>query len=1118
MDVEPPADYDLDDPSPPLDGVSPWKPNLSRQNSTASAMSAMSKSSKGSKGPAPAPPPPPAVSAPSPAVSAQSPAVSAQSPPRNGDSKPNATPPPSGAPPSKTAPPISAASARLIAQAKAELEALKRLEVILKDKDSEKAKVEAEGKDREAEDPGDGSAAAADDETQTAAGDTDAKEKEKEEEEPTQATDGKDSPMSFSSGDTESSSSSGKAEGDKGSGLRRLNSLLQHDIVLAAQARGAKGQVKAKTPVQHVKPKDPAQLFREELAKAATAREERVKSVESEKEKDGEAKSQTAEGKAGDEDEAVVFKSDLVKVKRKAVVSEVSAVGSEASVGKPVSPPVSPRPESLPPETKMCVSKSVPDLVGAGSGSEKGRKAALSRQRPPEGYNGDGNTLRKSASHDGVLDLSDDDDVRVNDSSEIKASSSPRQFTEDWKPEDDLDSDDDMRDDLTYSRSGALLEASDGFKSSIIPSRVDDLKSAKRKSSKSGRRESGSSTDERNKFGSIRKFQKSVHKGVRNAFGSISKASGKLLRRNKSHDFQLDEVEGRAYRASREDEGHAKGALTNGMDGHERMNGHLSESDDDDDNLEMEEHEGLPTVARSDKQMRMMKRAGVAYVGRKGQIVVLPEFETVRVDEEGNVVDDKEDEGRAPRIFKKKKKKFTYESTVRRQEKDRTAQQYAVGVREKELQMESERRRQQEMEREFQRLRDMETQERLQRLQTAQLQQQMSLLQQQQQHLTSMQLLQGPSLPAHPQQRYSVPEFTSHHGAHYTSAAGLGGLGAPLPPVNMSSYSLQSPPFVTPPSTTTATTVGGYDVNYLSNYMRMMGIQPPTTQQQWAFLLTSVSGVNPHGLLDSGSKGQALLMGPDLSHLFASKAAPPCSDTSALVAQKASLLNLLGSVPLPQALAADGTVSVTAPDPAAMLTKRLPVSSPTSTSPPQAAVDASADKLIPEGEERSNPVYFSSDDEEQLAQKAQQCVHNSDLAKDGRRPLSSVLPLPHSNVYRDVTSREEAAVTRVQVPDYRQPHSAPYTVVDEVGDDADDSSEEDLRTMNERVLRSVSDASGKASAGAGLRDGSEPTEDGFRTVQLTYSGSATGGSRALPPKVYGPMGFKPVAFTPGNPG
>ena len=83
--------------------------------------------------------------------------------------------------------------------------------------------------------------------------------------------------------------------------------------------------------------------------------------------------------------------------------------------------------------------------------------------------------------------------------------------------------------------------------------------------------------------------------------------------------------------------------------------------------------------------------------------------------------------------------------------------------------------------------------------------------------------------------------------------------------------------------------------------------------------------------------------------------------------------------------------------------------------------------MIPDGAERSNPVYFSSDDEEQLAQKAQQRVHNSDLAKDGRRPRSSVLPLPHSNVYRDVTSREEAAVTRVQVPDYRQPHSTAYT-------------------------------------------------------------------------------------------
>ena len=1005
---------------------------------------------------------------------------------------------------------------------------MERLKAMLKDKDPENAKEnEAEEKEAAANVCGEGNTEGTDNESKTAAGDVDMEDKEKEREDPAQPTDGKESPMSFSSGDTESGGGSGgdKADGDKGNGVRRLNSLLQHDIVLAAQARSAKGQVKAKTPVLHVKPKDPAELFREELAKAATAREERVKSVESGKEKDGDDRSEKAKGEDGEG--AVVFKSDLVKVKRKPVINEVSSSGTAASGSKPSPPPVSPKPDFPPAEAKVAASKSEPDLLYAQSSSKKPSLAALSRQRPPEGYSEDGNTLRKPASHEGVLDLSDDDDVRVSAANDEKTSSS-RQFTEDWKPEDDLDSDDEMKDELTYSRSGAVLEVSDGFKSSIIPSRVDDLKSAKRKSSKSGRRESGSSTDERNKFGSIRKFQKSVHNSVRNAFGSISKASGKLLRRNKSHDFGLEDVEGRSYRATREDEGRPKSALTNGVDGHEDMNGHLSESDDD--YLEdEEEHEDLAGISHKDQQqVRKMKRAGVAYVGRKGQIVVLPEFETVQVDEEGHVVDDKEDEGRAPRIFKKKKKKFTYESTVRKQEKERVAEQYAEEIREKERQMEFERRKQLEMEREFQRLRDIETQERLQRLQTAQLQQQVNLLQQQQQHLASMQLMQGSSLPSHPHQRYSVPQFTTQHGGLYTPATGLGGgVGAQLPPINMSSYTVQSSPFVTPASTT-ATTVGGYDVNYLSNYMRMMGIQPPTTQQQWAFLLTNVNGVHPQGLLDTSSKAQALLVGPpgpDLSHLFASKAAPPYTDTSALMAQKASLMNILGSGQLPQTLPADGTVTETATDPTALVTKRLPVSS-SSSALPRALAEASAEDLIPEMTERSNPVYFSSDDEEQLARKARQAGQNSrpssrppphpGSSKDRRRPHSSLMPLPtQSNVYRDVTSREEAAVTRVQVPDYRQ-HNA--NVVDDVSDDADDSSEDDVSTTKDRVLKSVSGVGGHApGAVVPEGDGSAPTEDGFRTVQFQHSGFAAGGSRALPPKVYGPMGFKSVAFTPGNP-
>ena len=57
--------------------------------------------------------------------------------------------------------------------------------------------------------------------------------------------------------------------------VRRLNSLLQHDIMAAANAKCVK-VVKQTTPVSP-KPKDPHTVFREQLQKASAAREERAK-------------------------------------------------------------------------------------------------------------------------------------------------------------------------------------------------------------------------------------------------------------------------------------------------------------------------------------------------------------------------------------------------------------------------------------------------------------------------------------------------------------------------------------------------------------------------------------------------------------------------------------------------------------------------------------------------------------------------------------------------------------------------------------------------------------------------------------------------------------------------
>ena len=137
---------------------------------------------------------------------------------------------------------------------------------------------------------------------------------------------------------------------------------------------------------------------------------------------------------------------------------------------------------------------------------------------------------RKSVSED---QLSDNDlEIESNDSS------SQRIFPDEWTPEHDLDSDDDIDDHLTTNMT---KNTSEGFKSSIIPSKVHDLKNGEKKKGKYIRRTSDSSCDDKHKYGSIRKFKKNLRKSVQNAFGSISRASGKLMK-SKSQDV-LDESE-----------------------------------------------------------------------------------------------------------------------------------------------------------------------------------------------------------------------------------------------------------------------------------------------------------------------------------------------------------------------------------------------------------------------------------------------------------------------------------------------------------------------------------------------------------------------------------------------
>ncbi|KAJ8298727.1 hypothetical protein KUTeg_022787 [Tegillarca granosa] len=379
--------------------------------------------------------------------------------------------------------------------------------------------------------------------------------------------------------------------------LRRLSSLLQHDIKLAAQAKATK-IVKHTTPVKE-KPKDPAEVFREQLAKAASEREDRMKNTKSIDDQLGVGR-QFSDYKVKDVEKSneEVFKTDKVTVKKaQSFKKEESPSQKEViTIDK----------EEFP--KQKFVKKSQKEV------SDSSSPIKHSRQRLPEVESGN-----------------------------IKANKS---FEKEWTPEDDLESDDDISDRETVTLRKAHSE---GFKSTIVPSKVDDLKKGKSKSKKYTKK-NNADIDEKRKYDSIKRFKKSVHKSVKNAFGSISKASGKILKQRKSDDFeQVDEIDrnpnwqfsstmtepsliaeqsrtARAYKYmvpnayqdhesedTSEDEQNisqrSKVAFENG-------DVHDEEVEHSDDSESENEAEG--------ENYRLMKRAGVAYVSKKGQIVVLP--------------------------------------------------------------------------------------------------------------------------------------------------------------------------------------------------------------------------------------------------------------------------------------------------------------------------------------------------------------------------------------------------------------------------------------------------------------------------------------------------------------
>ncbi|XP_059164275.1 uncharacterized protein LOC131947167 [Physella acuta] len=673
---------------------------------------------------------------------------------------------------------------------------------------------------------------------------------------------------------------------DSGYQFKRMNSLLQHDIVLAAQARGAKIKT-GKPPVFLEKPKDASEMFRSELAKAASAREERRKEEEIKL-------SDSRTNLLGEPERVNLIQASPSKT-RKNINKQQEKISIDTSLSKNSS-------ESGEQKQTSEDGKDEVDTVKA--------KAELDQE-----FNQSNAGLAKRSS------------IHSEDMSISSSNTSQRLFSPEWTPEHDLESDDDIMDEsqtMSHKR-----VSSEGFKSTIIPTKLNDLKqsTAQKKKKEDRRQSAGDKTpDERQKFGSIRKFKKSVHQGMRNAFGSISKASGKILKKQKSQElFPKAEP---ALHSSHSEVNHSPDitrdsnwSLSDSRSGSLRRSyidtysydrkDHAdstssSESDSDDigdidfasgidDNVKVRHVESQPS---SDVENKVLKRAGVAYVGKKGQIIVLPEYNTVDNSEQEN-------SGHAPKLFNKKSKKFSYESTLRREEKSRKEKEIAREIREKEQQIEIERQKQMDIEKGYRRLRELEDQENLQKMQTAVMKGQIAQLHAQQHaqqlqnklnnNMSSLPNLNDPSLITSPfisNGQVQGSQFSNGGVAGFINSpthlsnGGVAGHGfinnsthfGTAPHLPVFSTPMVGPNFTAHPAPIVGGSMNGgptlpnlspQELNQMSEYMLKLGVPPPTNQHQWAVLLSTIT-LNSSGFPGLASPQNGFYgSGPDLSHIFA---------------------------------------------------------------------------------------------------------------------------------------------------------------------------------------------------------------------------------------------------------
>ena len=763
-------------------------------------------------------------------------------------------------------------------------------------------------------------------------------------------------------------------------------------------------------------------------------------------------------------------------------------------------------------------------------------------------------------------DVSEDKDKSSSSDKQMSASAQ-RVYDETWTPEDDLDSDDDIMDDK-YELSTLKTEPNNNKTLTTQNSKKEkgkikkDVKDTKPTVEPKSTTNDVGETSQRRKIRKLRRSVQSVHEGIKNAFGSISRSSGKLLKKNKSFDFlgpanssgiqmshekssvsldpnwQIPELHGGSL--GRRFSVASFGPFHNDAD--------ISDSSDDE---ELGDDDIMIDDKTDHKRLNQLKRAGVAYVNEKGQIVVLPETN------HGVGESSKGANGFTSRIFKKKKKKYTYESTMKFQEKNNSGEYLS------EKQSELEHLRKKGLERDFQRLRDLETQEQLRR--------QITLLQQQQIQQAHSTLSNNPVVNMNPYLGGAIqpsalgnsPYLANRHSGYNHGVYTQGGFIGTSPVGNTPNFASPSahllPPMYDQPLGGVASLLGqahtppfsplaggmlnsvgnanslpnlsSQDLGIMSEYMQRLGVAPPTNQQQWTALLRNIQNTNTQNPYAQESYQPNLFSNQNFTNTDTSHILPGFprktleSTTSQQPIHNVSNQSVPEKVLSPlERLARDGLHNENNVIPAALLTQKDNFSPPSDNTNPQKTIELSlhqsktedANNKPPTPKQQTSHEDQSSDqipttDLDTLVQNQQtkqepetpETVHVQTSTSEDHKTVSTIKinvtdaigskdKLPQSTSVSDISN---TPVSNTQVV---KPQDDSNKLITSIQVDSSPHSNRSITVENKDTSDSKPD------------DSHTKTNGNIVSKESYVTTTPISTQTSFPAKVYGPLGFRPV--------